>query len=272
MAQAINTHYIPFGVDHDPRIPPIGRIVSAFVKDLDATHKAVVGQMQVWEKSDVAADLEGDGRIIASPREPAIAFEVLFDKASADELGRDELEELARVAHPTARPRYHAKKAFEPISSIVLEVGIFVLGAIAAGFLAKVGEGVFETLKARLSRLARPRQRGDRIFQLQCGVTSEGRTISVDLIATNPTPETVQFMLTGGLQQLDALVARLAATSPREAKIAAECSDTNVRLLYSVRDDGVPSPLVAIEPGELERRGLSMGGIAEIDEHERARD
>src|SRR5256885_2323193 len=59
MAAHIAKTYVPMGVEHDPPIPPIGRIVSASVVQLTEEEYAVEGELEIFEPDEVVP--LGDG-------------------------------------------------------------------------------------------------------------------------------------------------------------------------------------------------------------------
>src|SRR5262249_15926133 len=123
-------------------------------------------------------------------------------------------------------------------------------------------------LKRRLRIVTHPRALGERLLQFQCGVQGPHGIVHVDLISTNPGEESIAFLLGEGLRQLDTLVRETIEDHPRVAKIAAQIDGPRVRLLYWVRDDGIPTPLRVISDEQLASYGgLSMGGVAEYRDH-----
>ncbi|HEY9152739.1 MAG TPA: hypothetical protein VIN60_07630 [Anaerolineales bacterium] len=61
--RSINQQYMPMGVEHDPRIPPIGRILSAHIEELEDGEYAVDGIAEMFE-SDKDIEFLDDGREI----------------------------------------------------------------------------------------------------------------------------------------------------------------------------------------------------------------
>src|SRR6266571_15652 len=52
MVQQINSCYLPMGLEHDPRVPPIGRVSSAQVVRLEDGEWAVDGDVEIFEEGD----------------------------------------------------------------------------------------------------------------------------------------------------------------------------------------------------------------------------
>ena len=263
-AQTLNSVYVPLGYQHDPRLPPTGRIASGRVEPIGRGEFALTGTLEVWEQGDTPDTLTGDGRTIPEYSTPAYCFEVHYDLPSARDLGLDFLEDLARIAQANAKPRYHAKKAAEPLSTLTIAIGAFLLGNIANGFLGRLGEDAYNALKARLKNAASHESHAERLYCIHAGVRTHARIVTIDILVANPSPTDVEFLLGQGLRSLDDLVDRTLMDHPRAAKLVVELSGQELRLLYWVRDDGVPSLIRPISHDELMAMGLSFSGLARI--------
>jgi hypothetical protein len=268
MVDALNAHYIPFGVDHDPRIPPVGRIASATLEPFQGDHFAIVGTLELWDDGDTSDQLIGDGRSPPPPTQPAAVFEVLYDRPGIQELGIEPFADLARLAGESVRPKYHAKKAAEPLSTVLIVCGSFASGAIAGGFFNALGADIYAAFKEKLGKLFKPRKSGERLLALHFGVRTGERVVSADLIASDPSEPAVALLLAGGLSEFDRVVEETLRSHPRAAKVVCHWERGKVELLYWVRDDGVPSVLRPIDLKRLESGGLSMGGPAEFDDRD----
>ena len=262
MARQINERYVRVGRGHDPRQPPLGRIVSARVDPIGDGHFALNGEMEVWDEADEPEGIKGDGRSLVPEPAPRNTFDVLYDMPSAAELGLPFLRELAALAGPTAKPRYVAKKAIEPLSALVIVIGI--VGAIATGFLKKLGEDLYQQVKSKLKVAAKPQPERERLLAIRMSLARPGRgPVAVEVVLTNPTGSDVDSLLTSGLAAVEALVIRTLAENPAAAEVVIEVVDRQPRLLYSLRSDGVPSVIKPVAHGELMTQGLSLGATVE---------
>ncbi|MGH7380874.1 MAG: hypothetical protein ACREKR_01400 [Candidatus Methylomirabilales bacterium] len=230
-------------------------------------HFALNGELEVWDEGDQPNALVGDGRSLAQAADPEHTFDVLYDLPSAVDIGIPFLRELAALAGSDAAPRYQAKKAVEPLSALVIAVGVFTVGAIARGFLRKLGEDLYEKLKEKLKAAAKPRPGRERLLAIQVAVVAaDGRRVLVEVVLTDPTEADVETLLTSGLKKLDAVVARTIAENPTAVEVVAELIHGDVRVLYWIRSDGVPSVIKSVPHQELIAQGLSIGAI--IDDTE----
>lgn len=271
-ARRLNAYYIRVGRGHDPRLPPLGRIVSAQVEPIGNGHFALGAELEVWDDTDQPAGIAGDGRTLAPEEEPENAFHVEYDLPAAADLGLPFFQELARIAGPEAKPRYNAKKAVEPLPAIVIAIGAFVLGSIATGFLAKVGEDVYEALKAKLKATTKSHPGRDRLLVVRTAVDVNRQKVGVELVLTNSTDPDIEWLFSSGFMELDAVVKATLEATPEAREIVAECAGGDVRVLYWLRPNGVPSVIKSVPHEELMTLGLSLSAIVTDREEENSGD
>src|SRR5207244_1831146 len=101
---------------------------------------------------------------------------------------------------------------------------------------------------------ARPKQgEKDRLLMLEFDVERLGERFIVEIIASNPTPEEIDSLLTLELQRLDKLVERVFRPNMGLKKLVFELEENGIALKFGVRRDGVPLVLKSNEPGANER-------------------
>ena len=77
---------------------------------------------------------------------------------------RRAIDGIANTLSSGTEAELSLKKAFEPISILVVGIGGFVLGSIASGFVGKVGSDAYDGLKHRLVDLYSGRHRGQGLW------------------------------------------------------------------------------------------------------------
>lgn len=264
MVEAFNRKYITIETEHDPRLPPRGRVVSAKVVEQDDGQSALRSVLEFWDESDTPESLHGDGRRIENDAGVQGAFEVHYDRSFLDPEGEVFVHDLARLSSPSAEPIQDLKKAAEPISTLVIAAGAFVLGGIANGFFGKIGEDIFDALKRKLKAWFRRSSSRDRLLILQFPLISASQVILVQSILENPRDEDIETLLSQGLGQLDSLTVHVVTSHERVSRVVTAWRHQRLELLYWVRDDGVPS--VILPPTTLETpHGVSLEGSALFD-------
>lgn len=131
MVEQVNKQYIPMGIEHDPRIPPQGRLVSAKVVKLEDGEYGVEGVGEIFEPGD-SYELKDDGREIPLHRQDADNLHIQFDRNYRDRDDQDIINELGRIFG--SEPQEEITKSIDPINILTI-CGAFVLGGIATGFL-----------------------------------------------------------------------------------------------------------------------------------------
>jgi len=53
LVDLVNKQYTPMGIEHDPRIPPVGRVLSAHIEELEDGEFAVDGIAEVFEEGEL---------------------------------------------------------------------------------------------------------------------------------------------------------------------------------------------------------------------------
>jgi hypothetical protein len=105
-ANDANAAYYPFGVNHDPRIAPVGRVVRSRVVPRDDGEAALEFEAEVFEEADII-EFSASGRRLA-PATSRSEKSLVYDRTFS-ELEVDNITNLARdLGLP---PRRRSKKA-----------------------------------------------------------------------------------------------------------------------------------------------------------------
>ena len=235
--------YIPVGVEHDIRNPPIGRIVSGEVVRLpDGEHGLLVTE-ELYESTDTASGLAGDGRRMVTSCREIQGLAVMYDRTFDSEAGRTLLANLASLTDGQEPPRPYLKKALEPSPTLLISAGMFLLGAVASGFLSRVGADAYDSLKAALRRYLSTEKPSERIFDFCIYVRAPNSEMEVHILLTNPSPDELAAALDGSLASMDELLAQLPVDEVDIARVVYQAGTDGPHLLYTVRGDAVPGQL-----------------------------
>lgn len=148
MARDIARTFVPIGVEHDPRIPPLGRIATAAVERLEDGYWGLKGTIEAFEEGDTPPSG-------VSERETLLRFQydmpcVSDDRSFsglADQVSIGHIRTLLGASAHTER-----KKAIEPIP--VLKIAMAVgTACFADGFLSKAGSDAWDATKPHLITL-----------------------------------------------------------------------------------------------------------------------
>ena len=236
LADQINTSYIPMGTEHDPRIPPHARLISARVELLEDEEMALIGVREVFESGECVPFFD-NGREAPLAGELNTPIHVVFDSSYDDTTSWAIIEEMSKLLK--SEPQKDVKKSVAALSIIGIAGG-FVLGEIASGFLKKFGSDGADALKAYIRQLLAGRTPSeDKMLSIKAFVEYEGRVIEAELIVTNPTPEEINFLFSQGLEQFDRIIKVAIKNHPNARKLLYQLENGNITFSYAVRRDAV---------------------------------
>lgn len=238
MVQLTNQGIIPLGIEHDPRIPPQGRVISAEIVELDDGEYAVEGTAELFDGN--LEELENiQDRVIPVRNYKPDEFRIIFDRNFKNDEDQQLINETATLLN-NAKIEEEIKKALDPLSVLIVG-GSFVLGAIATGFFKKLGEDGYEALKQKITKLSKRKEgEEEKIFKFDSTLSFEEGTINIEVLITNPSVDDIQHFFDNGLKELDEIAPRHVAGNQGLKKVVFEYRNEQLNLLFGVRQDGLP--------------------------------
>lgn len=237
LVNQVNSSVIPLGVEHDPRVAPIGRILSARLTQLEDGHYAVAADAEVFEVGD-KIPLRETGEIpLRSAKSEAL--QLSFDRAFLDEESQLAVREIESIFGSPAIPE--EKKSLDPLAVLTI-IGAFTLGGIASGFLKKLGEDAYDGIKSHLKNLMTRKKESVEEVLLVFAFRTEfkGHAVEADVILSNPSPNEIDGFLSNGLTQLDPLLIDAFSQNESIRKLVLSYSEGRLSIAFAVRRDGVP--------------------------------
>lgn len=244
LANSVSSHYIPIGIEHDPRIPPQGRLRSCHVRERPDGELEAVAEMEIFEP-DVAVNSELDKEIVIHTGDENIV--IGYDWTHRDAADKDDLQAIADAFGTT--PMYEVKKSADPISIISL-TGAFVLGGVASGLFNKIGSDIWDALKSRFARLiaTNERRKGEQLLIFRTLIEVDGSIREVETILTNPTTEQIEMFMREGAAVLDQVLPLYTYLQPTLKRLVFEYSDGELRVSFGVLTDCRPvSPTLSVK-------------------------
>jgi hypothetical protein len=236
--------YIPVGSEHDPRIPPLGRIASAFIRERsDGEHEAVA-TMELFDGED-RAQVGDDARELLIRKHDMQGLSVSYDWTHRFAQDQADIAEIAAVFKTQAIRE--VKKSAVPISIIVI-VGKFVLGSIAAGFFGQVGADGWNMVKSKLKAIVSRQQNrsSEQLLVFKVVTNIGGKDIEIETILTNPTHDDIDQFLASGLQAVDTLASTLIHGQEDTRKVVMEAKGAAVTPSFIVLKD-CTSMIISVE-------------------------
>ena len=237
MVAQIRSRYVPVMINHDLRYPTAGRVVDAKLVPLPDGETALVEEVEYWDASDTAASSAGDGRRIPLDIPNHESFGLTIDLSFRTPDGQRLTQELAEIGGPGTPVRYRAKKAFDPVSWLVLEVGPFVAGGIALGVLGKIGADAYDRLKDALAR--RADESPGSVLDFNIGLDGPDQGAEVHILVSGPGSD-VRDVFEARFAGIDETILELVERNDDVARAVVLWKDGSMTLAYALRSDGYP--------------------------------
>ena len=233
----VNQQYLPIGVEHDPRVVPVGRLLSAHIVELEDGEFAVDGIAEIFEDED-EIEFRDDGREIPL-KELDEAIQINPDRSYRYPEDQKLVEELSSLVD--GEIQHQTKKAEEPISHLIIAAS-FVAGGIATGFLSKIGEDLWDVFKEKLNNLVNGKNRicDDRLLSFEFIIEDEKNPLCLETILTNPNESDISRFMQEGLKKLDKQTNHFFQHRHYVRKVIFEYKDNKLYVIYALRKDGVP--------------------------------
>jgi hypothetical protein len=238
LVESMSTSLIPIGSEHDPRRPPLGRIVSGTVRQREDGEYEAVAILEMFENRDegIVAD---ENREVVLPKYRAKGLHISHDWAHRFPEDQADIAEISKIFGNA--PVYEVKKAADPISVITI-AGAFVLGGIASGFLKEIGSDGWKLVKPRLAALfSRPKKdKGERLLSFCVLMDVNGISVEIEIIHTNPSPDEVSDFLEKGLAIVESVLPYYLQNAPDIRRLVFEARGSEINVKFAVRKDCRP--------------------------------
>jgi len=237
MVQALNQNYLPWGVEHDPRHMPIGRVSNAWLEEKPDGLILVKAIGELFEPDDTLP--ETIEKTIVEREHKSDSLEISYDRSYSNPEDEADINEIAQKFGTS--PGFEAKKAFEPLSILTFSGG-FVLGAIVSGFFSQIGADGYTFLKNKLTALIqRQRQKSkEQLVVFSFTVTHKGKKLLIQTIIDNPDEIKLDEFFQKGIYKLDKISADYFNNCHKLSRVVFLYDKNGLHFLYAVRKDGYP--------------------------------
>jgi hypothetical protein len=117
MAKWMANRCILVSYQHDPRHPPLGRLVSTRIIESEDGESELVGTLEIWERYDDLSSLGRCGLKIGNNGNSYGKLTVLYDHSFLNPEDQQLILEITGMGFESDQV---IKKAFEPLSTIVI--------------------------------------------------------------------------------------------------------------------------------------------------------
>jgi len=234
----VKKSFVPTGVEHDPRIPPVGRLKDATLVEIGDGEYAVEGVLEIFEPSDTAVPLDLSRKMVVKNHTKE-TLRIDYDRNYDNPEDLIVIKEIA--SQFGSKPEYSVKKAVDPISCLVIG-GSFVLASLAGGFFKKMGSDAWDVLKKKLIKLLSHRKEGEKekLLVFEFTVFTASQSMLVEAVLTNPTQADLDLFVNRGLAALDRFLPNLFSQEQPLAKAVFQLKGNDLVLDFLVRADCLP--------------------------------
>ncbi len=235
-----NNNFIIVNVEHDPRKPPIGRVISSEIIQFDDGEYGVEATFEIFEEEDFKIPMDNNREIKIDKNNfnyLSISYDRSYQKLEYQKL----IAELNDIIGSKVEPEFFTKKAAEPIS-ILLICGAFVLGNISSGFFNQIGADAYEIFKEKLKVIFNRNKNDEeeKLLSFDFTVEKDGNLIDVQIILTNPKDSDIEHFSETGLKTIDTILMKYFDPRNGLKKIVMEYSDDSIKVKFGLRKDGIP--------------------------------
>lgn len=237
-AETFNKHILQMGVEHDPRHPPIGRFVEAWVEETPSGISVLKARGELFEAGD-EMPRQVEKSLIQHEYTDGKAS-ISFDRSYE---GEEDIKDIREIADRFGtKPLFEAKKAVEPLSTLVIGAGAFVLGSIASGFFGSIGGDAYAWLKDKLKKLIENQKNKskEQLLVFEYTVIHNGHQLLIQTIITNPSEADIVGFLSKAVYDLDAIHPGHFHEDHKLTRLVYFWRNGELSFQYAVRMDGYP--------------------------------
>lgn len=239
MKEQTNAKIIPMGVEHDPRIAPKGRVLSAELIELEDGEYALDGVAEIFNEDYSNIEDVGDREIPVREYEDS-KFKIIADRNYRSEESRLALNELAQVLQTDDEYEEEIKKSLDPISILTIAAG-FALGNIFAGFFKKMGADGYDALKNKLINIFGKDNEGqERLFTFDSTIVEGDKAVNVEVILSDPSDDDIQNFFDNGIKELDDVLPQHFNSDHGYKRIVFGYKNGELKINFAVLKNGVP--------------------------------
>ena len=239
MAIHIRSGYLPFIYNHDPRCPPLGRVVDAKVTRLADGEYALEGEVEMFELGP-APPLDCSDRRMPIRDLPYNSLLPIIDRVFSGREYSEDIVELAKLLGSS--PQFEGKKSLDPIAVLAIGGAFYIIGKFADSFFSRLGSNTADALSTLLKRLVAKKHTEDqeRLLRMEFAFQHEDEQIVAEVILSGPNEEDIDRFIETGIQQLDQILPRYLGLTEGLVRYVFSYSEGKVTFTFAVRRDAIP--------------------------------
>lgn len=238
-----NQNIILNNVEHDPRIPPIGRLISAKLVELDDGEFAIEGITEIFDNNFSNPKDLGDRKVQCINYNIG-EFSIQFDKGFEENGHKRSIDEIGEIFHTC--PSKSIKKSIEPVE-ILMITGGFILSKFADGFLKELGKDAYLLFKNKLKDIYNKKNKKEKLLKFEFTVINNDTVLNFDFILTNPNELDIDIFMDNVLSRGNEILkpfCEIISDKPVR-KIVFEVVNGELVFIFGIREDGAPISIIS---------------------------
>lgn len=240
-----NANIISSHKEHDFRFPPIARVNHAYIKN-EYGINSLYGEIEFFEPQDINKQ-----NIIPDKTLKLHDFKkstITYDRTYELNNLVNEINNLQKTISEE-KPLFELKKAFEPISTLIVVVGTIATKSFIEGFFNKAGSDFWDALKDIIVKNSQKDEK-EKIYIFNTMINRNNYKVEVIINFTNPTTYDLQNVLYEHQNMIDNTIDNYEKNSINVARIVFNSNEDDLYHAYSVFDDGTPFDIKNIDEYE----------------------
>jgi hypothetical protein len=234
---------IPVFSAHDPRQPPIGRVISGVIVILDDGEYALDVNVELFGPDFIPkSGSPGDKRVVMINK-PRGKFGIWSNATSPTPEKTELVQEISNILRTPVSYRSSEEMLQEELPVMIIGIGMLRFGYLAGTFLRRLGSEKIHQLEEKLTLLftAPGENLPDSLLIVDLDVTDkQKRSMVIEVIMTNPRGNDVISFFSGGLGELDRILPPYFLSRLHPEKIVMNYRDGKFRVLYAIQKQGIP--------------------------------
>ncbi len=234
---------IPVFAVHDPRQPPIGRVVSGVITGLEDGEFALDANVELFGPDFIPKIGRSEDKRVVIANRPQGKFAVWCNEISVTPEKTGHLREISEILGTPVAYRSSTGMFQEELPILIIGVGALPFGYIADTVSRRLGLEKIHRLTAKLNLIytSPGENRKESLLIYDLDVTDrQQRSLLIEVILTNPSGKDIDSFFYGGLGELDRILPPFYLSRLHPKKIVMNYSDGRFRVLYAIQEQGIP--------------------------------
>jgi len=234
---------VPVYSVHDPRLPPIGRVVSGVIVELNDGEYALDVNVELFDSEFIPdCGISLDKRVVMLNK-PLGKYGIWCNLTLMTPEKICLLREISEILKTPVSSGSSTGIYQEELFMVIIGIRALRFGYIADTFSRWLDCEKVQQLTRIFTRLYRDPgdKQSDSLLIFDLDVTDrQKRALLIEVIMTNPSGKAIESFFTVGLGELDRILPPFYLSRLHPKKIVINYSDCRFRVLYAIQDQGIP--------------------------------